>query len=64
MQISAKGLTFTYNAKSALSAHALRGVDVTVPSGSFFLPKGKYCLFNSGICRLDVFDLLARDLGK
>ncbi len=41
MQISAKGLTFTYNAKSALSAHALRGVDVTVPSGSFFGIIGK-----------------------
>ena len=41
MQISAKGLTFTYNAKSALSSHALRGVEVTVPSGSFFGIIGK-----------------------
>ncbi len=41
MQIRAEGLTFTYNAKSALSAHALRGVDLTVPSGSFFGIIGK-----------------------
>ena len=41
MQIIAKGLTFTYNANSALSAHALRGVDLTVPSGSFFGIIGK-----------------------
>ena len=36
MQIVAKGLTYTYDAKSPFAAQALRGVDLTIDEGEFF----------------------------
>lgn len=36
MQIVAKGLTYTYDAKSPFASQALRGVDLTIEEGEFF----------------------------
>ena len=36
MQIVAKGLTYTYDAKSPFASQALRGVDLTIGEGEFF----------------------------
>ncbi len=36
MQIVAKGLTYTYDAKSPFASQALRGVDLTIDEGEFF----------------------------
>lgn len=35
-EIICKGLTYSYNESSPFETHALKGVDLTIPSGSFF----------------------------
>ena len=35
-EIVCKGLTYSYNQASPFETHALKGVDLTIPSGSFF----------------------------